>query len=450
MTRMAEVVVRWGETLLEVAHVPPRAAPEAPLEAPAVVERGGRLCCLVPEGARGSLVAHGAYRSVGGLEDVRELEAGVLVLSDDVSARVELGALTFEVRPTAVAREVPRAIGAGAVPAWILGSALLHVPLAVMFALAPPRPATLVLDRVAQARRLVRIEEPPLEALAWGGVGGTGERHAEGEGAMGTPEERRTGRRYAVPRERRDTTRTLARERARESMQSLGAIGAIDAVIRTWDAPISPYGADQAHGDDRLAALGALAGNVIGPNGGADGLGMRGSGRGGGGSGAGTIGLGTLGTMGTLLHGTCDGGDCRGSGYGRGMGGLARCGEPGGRCGAVPTIRCGGGASGRGCAADARGSLSREVIRRTVRRHLGEIRFCYEQGLRDDPSLAGRLSVQWMIGADGRVASAALASSDLHRPAVEQCALSAVRRWSFPASDGPTGVTYPFTLQAAP
>jgi len=446
---MAEVVVRWGETLLEVAHVAPRRAPpEAPLEAPAVVERGGRLCCLVPEGARGSLVAHGAYRSVAGLEDARELGAGVLVLSDDVSARVELGALTYEVRPTAGAREVPRSIGAGAVPAWIAGSALLHVPLAVMFALAPPRPATLVLDRVAQARRLVRIEEAPMEVLAWG-VGGTGERHAESEGAMGTPEERPTGRRYAVPRERRDAARTMARERVHEVMQSVGALGAIDAVIRTWDAPISPYGAEQANGDDRLAALGALMGNVIGSNGGADGLGMRGSGHGGGGRGEGTIGLRALQTLG--LPAGCTDDDCQGSSrLALGQGGLARCGEPGGRCGAVPTIRCGGGASGRGCAADAQGSLSREVIRRTVRRHLGEIRFCYEQGLRDDPSLEGRLSVQWMIGADGRVASAALASSDLHRAAVEQCVLSAVRRWSFPTSDGPTGVTYPFTLQAAP
>ena len=445
MTRMAEVVVRWGETLLEVTHVRPRRAPGAPLERPAVIERGGRLCCVVPEGARGSLVAHGAYRSLAAEEDDRQLEGGVLALSGDVSARVEIGALTYEIRPTAEAREAPRSLGASALPAWIFGAALLHLPLAVLFALAPPRP--MVLDRVAQVRRLARIEEPPMEVSAWG-IGGIGERHAGSEGSMGALDEDRTGRRYAVPRESREAARTLARDRARESIESVGAIGALNAMLGTWDTPTSPYGADRANGHDSLAALGALLGDTIGSHGGADGLGMRGTGRGGGGSGEGTIGLGALGTLG---HGAgCVGGDCaQGSGYGRGSGGLARCRDRASGCAVVPTIRCGGGASGRGCAAEARGGLAREVIRRVVSRHIAEVRFCYEQGLQQRPSLEGRVSVQWIIGADGSVASAALASSDLGDAAVAECVVGAVRRWTFPRSDGPTGVTYPFTLQAS-
>ncbi|MGF1464622.1 MAG: TonB family protein [Sandaracinaceae bacterium] len=157
-------------------------------------------------------------------------------------------------------------------------------------------------------------------------------------------------------------------------------------------------------------------------------LGLQGTGVGGGGSGEGTIGLGNLGTIG---HG---GGGLTGSGYGRGAGGR------GAR--RVPQVRTG--------RADVRGGLSPEIIRRVIRRHLNEVRFCYERQLPSRPDLEGRVVVRFAIGAEGKVTSAAVGSSTLGSPPVEACVVSAVRRWAFPAPPvgGTVAVSYPFVLQA--
>lgn len=127
-----------------------------------------------------------------------------------------------------------------------------------------------------------------------------------------------------------------------------------------------------------------------------------------------------------------------GSGYGNGAGGFR-----GGRGdGNLPQIRTGD--------ADVRGSLSREVIRRVIQRHIGEVRFCYERALQDRPTLAGRVNVQFVISPTGAVQTASIADSDLNAPAVDACIANAVRRWTFPAPEGGgiVVVTYPFTLQS--
>jgi len=160
-------------------------------------------------------------------------------------------------------------------------------------------------------------------------------------------------------------------------------------------------------------------------------LGLRGTGRGGGGTGEGTIGLGNLGTIG---HG---GGGGNGSGYGRGAGGLR------GRVGNVPRVRTG--------AATVRGSLSREVIRRVIRRHINEIRFCYEQELSSSPGLAGDVNVRFVITGAGAVSSANVQTTTLVNQRVESCITQAFRRWTFPAPEGGgiVLVTYPITLSSS-
>ncbi|AKF11715.1 AgmX/PglI C-terminal domain-containing protein [Sandaracinus amylolyticus] len=161
------------------------------------------------------------------------------------------------------------------------------------------------------------------------------------------------------------------------------------------------------------------------------GLGIRGTGRGGGGSGEGTIGLGNLGAMG---HGAGDG---TGQGYGSGAGGSS------GRRAAVPQVRFG--------QAEVRGALSSEVIRRVVRRHVNEVRFCYEQELAARPDLEGRVTVGFVIGATGAVQGAGVTDSSLGNPRVEGCIAQAVRRWTFPSPDGGgvVAVTYPFVLESS-
>jgi TonB family protein len=110
----------------------------------------------------------------------------------------------------------------------------------------------------------------------------------------------------------------------------------------------------------------------------------------------------------------------------------------------VPRIRTGD--------ADVRGSLSRELVRRVVQRHINEVRFCYEQGLMRRPELVGQIAVAFVITASGSVASASVARSTLADPPVEGCITTAVRRWYFPAPEGggTVSVHYPFDLSTAP
>jgi Ca-activated chloride channel family protein len=109
----------------------------------------------------------------------------------------------------------------------------------------------------------------------------------------------------------------------------------------------------------------------------------------------------------------------------------------GGRRAQVPDVHVG--------SVQVRGSLDKEVIRRVLRRHLNELRFCYEKELLNLAALAaGRLVLHFTINGAGAVVAS---SSTFGNAAVEQCAAAAVRRWSFPAGNGPVMVTYPVELK---
>ncbi|MCB9598624.1 MAG: TonB family protein [Sandaracinaceae bacterium] len=154
----------------------------------------------------------------------------------------------------------------------------------------------------------------------------------------------------------------------------------------------------------------------VGPGGSVGGLGLVGYGRGGGGTGYGTIGIGSFGTIG---HGA----------------GVAA------RQIRIPQIRTG--------TAEVRGSLSREVIQRVVRRQLPAVRYCYEQRLATAPNLQGRLTVAFIVAPDGSVSAANVAQSTLTDETTEACVLAVIRRMQFPMAEGggPVGVNYPFVFQ---
>jgi len=97
------------------------------------------------------------------------------------------------------------------------------------------------------------------------------------------------------------------------------------------------------------------------------------------------------------------------------------------------------------------GSLSREVIRRVIQRHIGEVRQCYEEGLNRDATLTGRVVVRFIIAANGRVEHSLVHETTLGDPRVERCIAQAVRSWTFPAPEGGgiVIVTYPFVLTSS-
>jgi len=203
---------------------------------------------------------------------------------------------------------------------------------------------------------------------------------------------------------------------------------------KTNPSVASVFGLDRsALGSDAQSVLGALAGGQVGEAYGVGGLGLVGTGVGGGGTGEHTLGLGNLGTIGAGGPGSSG----NGSGYGRGAGAV------GSRRAIAPDVVPG--------QLTVRGNMDKEIIRRIVRRHINEVRTCYEQQLAREPRLRGRVVVQFTIAATGTVLASVMQSSTLASPSVETCVVNAVKRWEFPypLGGGLVIVTYPFSLTPA-
>jgi TonB family protein len=97
------------------------------------------------------------------------------------------------------------------------------------------------------------------------------------------------------------------------------------------------------------------------------------------------------------------------------------------------------------------GSLDKEIIRRIIRRHINEVKWCYEQELAHQPGLAGRIMVQYTIAATGQVVDSVLQSSTMANERLERCTVESVRRWQFPMplGGGSVIVSYPFVFSPA-
>jgi TonB family protein len=260
-------------------------------------------------------------------------------------------------------------------------------------------------DELEASERHVSLEQRPEEVPEWlkkdridGDQGGKGKRHKGEEGQMGRRDSRKSGGAYAIAGPSDNAEPDMARDRTKELAREAGILSILAEANQNQ------------LGDDPLS-----------------GLGLNGTGRGGGGEGEGSIGLGAQGTIG-------HGGGGGGSGYGRGVGGL------GTKKGKAPKVKTG--------SALVHGALSKEIIRRVIRRHLNEVKYCYEKQLPQAPDMAGVVSVKFIINGTGNVQNSAVSNSSLGSAPVEQCVAQAVRRWTFPAPDGGgiVIVTYPFSF----
>ncbi len=95
------------------------------------------------------------------------------------------------------------------------------------------------------------------------------------------------------------------------------------------------------------------------------------------------------------------------------------------------------------------GSLDRDIIRRIVRAHINELRYCYNLGLNHDPKLSGRVKVRFVIDAAGKVSSSEVVGNTIADEGVSRCVAKATTRWKFPRPPGGTvtTVTYPFIFK---
>ncbi len=221
----------------------------------------------------------------------------------------------------------------------------------------------------------------------------------------------------------------LARQQALREATEFGMIGTLDSTAtgQAEDkkaAPTAPWGRDTSLGSDEIAARGNMWGDEIGDSFGAGGLGLTGVGEGGGGLG--------LGSVGAIGHGAGTG---TGQGFGAGHGRLG-----GSHATQAVKVRMG--------ATTISGRLPPEVVQRIVRQNFGRFRLCYENGLRNNPNLQGKVSVRFVIGRDGNVGSVSNGGSDLPDAGVQSCVANAFKGLSFPQPEGGiVTVVYPMSFE---
>jgi tetratricopeptide (TPR) repeat protein len=233
----------------------------------------------------------------------------------------------------------------------------------------------------------------------------------------GDDEDERDGDKRKAARDDGPTDPHIARQQALREAAEFGSIGLLPSPSESASGP--------GNGDP-MSARGNMWGDAIGDSFGAGGLGLSGVGEGGGGRGEG-IGLGSIGSIG---HGAGTG---QGQGFGSGHGRLG-----GAHATSAPTLR--------GGIVEGGGRLPPEVIQRIVRQNFGRYRLCYEQGLRTNPTLAGRVDVRFLIDRSGSVS--ATTTSGFSDAAVASCIARSFRNLSFPQpEDGVVTVTYGITMQ---
>lgn len=458
-----EVMILWETTVLHVQHLnPPRSfyvgeeegknyqcdyfIPSEKIgttRAPIVLADHGSISFVILPRARGTVEIPGqpkmtledAVRS-GRTQPSSELSgAQQMALPPGGKARMEIDGLVFQV--AAVPAGKPLAHGLFATSdfntlLYVGLSLLAHIGLiAAMAFFVPPMGLTdeeglsrdqqyliqQYLQAAAEREQEQKETEQVAETNADNKEGGTGTRAKGEEGSMGNPNTKETGHRFGIQGPQDNPDPHVARQAALREAAEFGMIGLLNTGAGgDPNAPTAPWGRDDSLGNDPMSARGNMWGDSIGDSFGAGGLGLSGIGEGGGGRGEG-IGLGSIGTIG---HGAGTG---TGQGFGSGHGRLG-----GSHSTRAPQVRMG--------ATTVNGRLPPEVIQRIVRQNYGRFRLCYENGLRNNPNLQGRVSVRFVIGRDGAVSNVSNGGSDMPDAAVVQCVVRAYYGLSFPQPEG--------------
>ena len=97
---------------------------------------------------------------------------------------------------------------------------------------------------------------------------------------------------------------------------------------------------------------------------------------------------------------------------------------------------------------DVEGSVNKEAIKRVVRLNKPQLSRCHSMVLQGDPSVTGKIRIQWTIVKD-RVTSVKILNNDAGSRALANCVKKRLRGWRFPGavpSGGVGVVTFPFNF----
>jgi TonB family protein len=96
------------------------------------------------------------------------------------------------------------------------------------------------------------------------------------------------------------------------------------------------------------------------------------------------------------------------------------------------------------------GEFDSKLVTAEVKKRLRAIQICYEQQLRRNPSLQGKVVVEFTIEVSGTVSKATATANTTNDPAVASCVVDTVKRFRFnPGPDGGS-VTYSYPFVFAP
>ncbi len=87
----------------------------------------------------------------------------------------------------------------------------------------------------------------------------------------------------------------------------------------------------------------------------------------------------------------------------------------------------------------------KESVGSRIRNYQGQVKACYEQRLKSNPSLAGRVEVEWYING-GRATGVSLMGNSTGDSALANCIVAKVKSWRFPGVPDDSVVIYPFIL----
>jgi hypothetical protein len=391
--------------------------------------RGGTARVLIPQGATASLKQRGA-------RGFAPTNAASVALLAGTVVELQFGRLKFRVANVPAAKSTPRA-GLQSAERSVLAAfgVSFTVAAALLAGFAFWMPAMglndgddIDNDRLYMMKQYLsanaeRNREEEVEknesGLKNADPGAPAQAAAGREGALGKLKAPVTNRRAAV---RGDSPTTeLSRAQMIDAARSFGMIDLLGSLSSSAGGTSSPFARNEALGHDASDAEGNMFGDQIGESGG-NGLRLSGLDNGGGGHGLG-VGIGDIGTCGT--------GNCGPSGFGADVGRVK-----GEHKAKVPIIHVG--------QTVLSGHLPAEVVQRIVRQNYGRFRLCYENGLRSNPNLTGRVTARFVISREGSVSNVQNGGSDIPDSGVVSCVVQAFYGLSFPSPEnGIVSVSYP-------
>ncbi len=448
-----EVTVRWGRTVLGVAHLKKGESLS--------IGEDDRGSIMVPQellGARSWKLIDRGTLSVPVRAKVDGVAKSTLARGDKV--RFSLAAqdstdaeqssdkdIFVQVACVTAARPTPRGgnlrrsvLAVGAI------SFLAHLGVVAALAFAPgeslstddsplDKETTAHMIALNQAADMHETPQQEEESSKDNAGGDTGQAHSGPSGMAGALTAKPNNAAYQLKGPPETKEEHLASVRTLIETNNYGAIGALASVMGSMKGPTDPMSAfaDQAGTHDQ-AFDGNVTGKEPGDSFGYMGLGLTGNEWGGGGNGPG-IGLGPVGGFG---HAPGDGGTMTGfCASGENCTGVV---NPKKKHDTVPVKIYDPNTN-------IEGSLPMEVVKRIVHANFPRLRACYDQGLKMDPSLRGTITTRFIIDSTGAVETASLVSSTMSNPNVSTCVVGVFSTLSFPSPEnGKARVTYPISF----